>query len=424
MKAKKLGNCFICVYLQGKTRDIMKYTEIPRSLLYRDYTIDELISAHPLNEKLIDNMFKINWMREGDFEANAVKCMNTAYYLYMVMRMTTRPKYQAKWCYRKAITIKNDGGLSQLVTIALLLKVIEHGNEEWAKANEDFRKQIESDCSMLHAVKNVESDFGVIIPQSLDFRTIVQFIDDGVDKDSRLPDTPLFKPLPILDGIKNTYLDFVIIDGLDYVIEQIRALKSHDEQQQCVDAFMLRFKRTVNNMPEIQNTFDGIESLCKEFELTIPERILEEKAKKHSTKKVGMARKSGQDGIDKRMDKLQKENEQLRQKVSALEEALESEMAKKIIEPNEEEEDAEMLAELDSTPILKLLWYLMQLDGANVEGHGKQKAAQSIMATLTKIPFNTTKHFWKHKNDPITKQEELIVKMNLWMKAVGMKFQF
>jgi len=79
---------------------------------------------------------------------------------------------------------------------------------------------------------------------------------------------------------------------------------------------------------------------------------------------------------------------------------------------------------LESTPILKLLWYLMKLDGANVEGHGKKKPAQNIMTTLSKIPYDTTKKFWAKEEDPITRQEELIVQINLWMKAIGMKFQF
>jgi len=93
-------------------------------------------------------------------------------------------------------------------------------------------------------------------------------------------------------------------------------------------------------------------------------------------------------------------------------------------EQNEEEQEIEMLTEIESTPVLKLLWYLMKLDGANVEGHGKKRFAQEIMSTLTKIPYDTTKKFWKKEDVPLTRQEELIMKMNHWMKAIGMKFQF
>lgn len=114
----------------------------------------------------------------------------------------------------------------------------------------------------------------------------------------------------------------------------------------------------------------------------------------------------------------------LKQQVSSLKIELETERKKKKSEPTEEEQKVEMLTELESFPILKLLWYLMQKDGANVEGHGKKTPAQNIMTTLTTIPYNTTKKFWVKENDPITRQEDLIIKMNLWMKAIGMKFQF
>ena len=99
-------------------------------------------------------------------------------------------------------------------------------------------------------------------------------------------------------------------------------------------------------------------------------------------------------------------------------------VAKKKNDSDEEAEEVEMFTELESVPVLKLLWYLMQLDGANVRGHGKKKPAQNIMSTISKIPFDTTKKFWKKENEDITRQEDLLIKMNHWMKTIGMKFQF
>ena len=93
-------------------------------------------------------------------------------------------------------------------------------------------------------------------------------------------------------------------------------------------------------------------------------------------------------------------------------------------ELTDEEQEIEMLSELESLPILKLLWYLMQLDGANVQGHGKKVPAQHIMSTLSQIPYDTTKKFWKKEDDDVTRQEDLLIKMNHWMKAIGMEFQF
>lgn len=134
--------------------------------------------------------------------------------------------------------------------------------------------------------------------------------------------------------------------------------------------------------------------------------------------------KSEREKLLKKVEELESSEKALKQQVLSLEKELETEKAKKKAELDEKEQEVEMLTELESTPILKLLWYLMKLDGANVEGHGKKKPAQNIMATLSKIPFDTTKKFWAKEEDPITRQEELIVQINLWMKAIGMKFQF
>jgi hypothetical protein len=124
------------------------------------------------------------------------------------------------------------------------------------------------------------------------------------------------------------------------------------------------------------------------------------------------------------IEDLKSSEKTLKQQVSSLEKELETEKTKKKVELTKEEQEIEMLSELESTPILQMLWYLMKLDGANVEGHGKKKLAQNIMSTLSKIPFDTTKKFWKKEKDPLTRQEELIVKMNHWMKAIGMNFHF
>lgn len=106
---------------------------------------------------------------------------------------------------------------------------------------------------------------------------------------------------------------------------------------------------------------------------------------------------------------------------------LKKELAEEKAKPKEltgEEQEATMQLELESHPVLKLLWYLMKLDGAKSEGQGRKKAAQNIMSTLSKIPYNTTKKFWGHEDDVDKRQENLLIEMNHWMKTIGMKFQF
>ncbi len=120
-----------------------------------------------------------------------------------------------------------------------------------------------------------------------------------------------------------------------------------------------------------------------------------------------------------RNTELMAENDKLKNTIASLQKELME--RKPDVQP--EDEEVQMLNELEGLPVLKILWHLMQLDGAKVEGHGKKKYAQNLLSTLSTIPYNTTKHLWEKENDPVTRQEEKITKMNLWMKAIGMKYQ-
>ena len=134
--------------------------------------------------------------------------------------------------------------------------------------------------------------------------------------------------------------------------------------------------------------------------------------------------KQQRDKLNEKVKELGAANTILEQQMSLLKTELEAEKAKKKAELNEDEQEVEMLTELESIPVLKLLWYLMQLDGANTEGHNKKKAAQNILSTLSKIPYNTTKHLWGNEDKPTVRQEDFLIKMNHWFEAIGMKFRF
>lgn len=182
-------------------------------------------------------------------------------------------------------------------------------------------------------------------------------------------------------------------------------------------------KRSINAIKDLIDgqTFDGYDYIGEQasnsdtFTSSDIERI---------RKQIIEQEKKEREKLQKIIEKLEPENNALKQQVSSLEEELKAEKAKKKNDSDEEAEEVEMFTELESVPVLKLLWYLMQLDGANVRGHGKKKPAQNIMSTISKIPFDTTKKFWKKENEDITRQEDLLIKMNHWMKTIGMKFQF
>lgn len=202
----------------------------------------------------------------------------------------------------------------------------------------------------------------------------------------------------------------------------IKKMESMSDENVNTDLMVIKNSiDSIKHWIDKEQTFDGYDYIGEQtpkgdtFTSADVERI---------RKQIVEQEKNEREKLHKIIAKLEPENNALKQQVSTLEEELKAERAKKKIDSDEEDEEVEMLTELDSIPILKLLWYLMQKDGANVEGHGKKKSAQNLLATLSKIPYNTTKHLWKKEEDPITKQEDLIVKMNLWMKAIDMDFQF
>jgi len=387
----------------------MKYTTIPRSLIYRSHNdIEEFMNEHPLNEVLLDNINNISWMREGDFETNAIKCMDRAYYICLVMRMTKKPKYQTGWCYQNAACIKNDGGLSRLVTMALVLQLIKHGNEEWGKANADFVSRIEEELSAQTAVRMEETELGIAIPQHLYFNTILDIINMGIEKVYHLPDK-LFMPIPILEGICNTYFEPNLIEGLNYIIEQVRNLDNRDEQQQCVDKFMLHFKHIVNNQSEIQNAFNRIEALCQECNLTIPERILEEKGVSKKVKKVNVNINNNIDK-DKIIKKLKADKKQLESTTETLKSTIELLKA-----------DLGTI-EADSKVGLTVILKLMENDGANFKKYGNKKVAAEALKMMTGRSESACKAIF---SDPLSptypKHKEKISELNGLLKKLGMK---
>ena len=386
----------------------MKYTTIPRSLVYSNHNdIDELINEHPLNEILLDNINKISWMREGDFETNAMRCIDRAYYICMVMRMTKKPIYQTGWCYQQAACINNDGGLSRLVTMALVLQLIEHGNKEWSKANADFVNRIKEELSSQSAVRMEEMDLGITLPQYLYFNTILEAINMGIEKVHPLPDK-LFMPIPILEGICNTYFEPNLIEGLDYIIEQVRNLNNRDEQQQCVDKFMSHLKDIVNNRV-IQNAFNKIEAICQECHLTIPERILEEKGE---AKKVEKVNGNIKNNIDK--DKIIKRLKTHKKKLESIVENQKStiELLKADLDPFEAD------SKVGLTEILKL----MENDGANLNKSGNKKVAAEALKMMTGRSESACKAIF---SDPLSptypKHKEKISELNALLKKLGMK---
>lgn len=250
----------------------MDYTQIPKSLIYKNRSIDEFLEENDLNEKLIDNMNNLDWLRMGDFESIASDCLNQAYYICMVMRLARKPSYKLSWFYDRAYCGHKNDDLYKLITMALVLILNDASNRKWLEKNHKMFEQIKKDLQYQCVVRNVVSEIGIPIPDTLSFETIYKTLYNGIKIRVYISEV-VFVPRPILDGIRDTCILNDIIDGLSYILEEIRKLTDKDIRQQCVDE-LIPFKFGDPFPWEMRGAKNNIRVLCEELGLDIPEYAL------------------------------------------------------------------------------------------------------------------------------------------------------
>lgn len=404
----------------------MDYIDFPRKLVYRERrSLEDFVEEHEENTLFIDNMLDNYYFSSADAKERALRCFNTAYYLCtIILQCKGRPEWNfAKYCDiaycgEKGNTVYQSFTLSLVyifltntyyeVSCKKLLKKLNdylHNILHFLVRNNMFAKDyyFSDVCDDLQ--KGLPDNFLIaeeFIPRKID-KDIFKDVDGPGDWWSRLTnyyDRGEIKKIVEFLGKdeeeKHLLIELISRDaqrfygGNDYYREMVKPI--FDE----MDGYIYN---------EYNDAVDQALMEAEELEAQInnPQQSFSDKEKQELKEKVKQ--------LTKEKEELKAENEQLKERA-------------KPRELTDEEQDVEMLSELESMPILKLLWYLMQLDGANVQGHGKKILAQNIMSTLSQIPFNTTKRFWKKENNNITRQEELLIMMNHWMKAIGMRFQF
>ena len=181
-------------------------------------------------------------------------------------------------------------------------------------------------------------------------------------------------------------------------------------------------KRYIDNGSIVYDDYDytgGIQQTVETYTKADVERILQNKnnqidqLRMAADKVTVLEQEKDQLGAEKA--RLYAENEQLKEQVKQLEDAT--------TETPQQQLETELMNSIENIPRLKLLWQLMKLDGAEVEHRNNQKIAMQIMQAVTGIPFDSCKKIWGRENAPIKRQQELIVRLNTWMKSIGMNIQ-
>lgn len=396
----------------------MDYTTVPRSLIYRERRSMEEFGAYDadsITRPLAEAMLRMDFIQESDSENRALWCMNTAFYICTMVLMEVDPRWR----------------LSKYKNIAI---------PKWNYKPEEFRiltlslaglllSRLEESLPLLSMKGQTRNHFVSLMLDEGEFNSIFKQLYDRLKDDPHITGTipnSTFSPRVIdKECVQDVMTDtaFNWITFTNFMEERsmrdiVKAFGTTEEEKHNVVDILRQaangfYTAGYNDRPEEVNTLLDIidEEIYLQYNPEAEKALLD--AKNEELKYLGDTRP-----LQAKIEEQEKEILNLKEQLSAREKLQEGN------DSDEEDEEVEMLTELKSVPVLKFLWYLMQLDGANVEGHGKKKPAQNIMSTISKIPFNTTKKFWEKEEEDITRQEDLLIKMNHWMKTIGMKFQF
>lgn len=426
----------------------MDYTKLPSQLVCRTRnSLEEFTNNNEMNECLVDNMLDIYYLQSSNFKERATACFNAAYYICTLILVDEHPEWSLPKYYDIAYCNQKNNIVGQAIVLSLVRVYLLHFDSDWLDKHKKLVEKLDGflsshwlqqgdlcldDYSYQDAFNSLNS-FSVATAPFTTTEFALRVIDQEAIEEMQIAN---FTWTQFTDYYKYNIMQDIVFhvgkteDEMAFLVDSLR----HDAEH-FYSKNNPYYESVCNRLGKIEQDiyfhFHGAENdalmQAEIEELQYQGDVRPLKAEIAELKKEVEDLKSqlaDYEKLQEKIEKLEPENNALKQQVSSLEEELKAEKAKKKKDSDEETEEVEMFTELESVPVLKLLWYLMQLDGANVRGHGKKKPAQNIMSTISKIPFDTTKKFWKKENEDITRQEDLLIKMNHWMKTIGMKFQF
>ena len=100
----------------------MDCNKLPRQLLFKDRrNLEDFTRCSSINERILNNMLEIDFLQTPNFKDRALKYLNTAYYICIMLMYEEYPKLSLPKCYDIACCGNSDDKESQATTLSLVL---------------------------------------------------------------------------------------------------------------------------------------------------------------------------------------------------------------------------------------------------------------------------------------------------------------
>lgn len=124
----------------------MDYTKLPASLIFhKRESLEEYLDSNDLIRALVENMLEIDYLNKGDFEAEALNSMNTAYYICTIIILDKYPEWRWSF-YLNDADYNNETGWGvydgQEFVMALVYVLLWRFNKAWQDGHQKLMKKL------------------------------------------------------------------------------------------------------------------------------------------------------------------------------------------------------------------------------------------------------------------------------------------
>ena len=333
----------------------MDYTSIPKALLYKTKSLDKLAMQHPLNAVIIKRLMKMDgWKKDWSIEGQILSCLNNAYYICTIMRLEYDATFREMSYQRIARKgyIEGNNTLIECATLSLVSLFIERSTPEWQQklqeAANDLRKYAEDLID-----RRKENTYGETQIRIVHLFGIPKYLSKELDETWILPDD-FFLPRTIDEiAIYDLYRQDPTFNwdrmlwrmGEDDVQELIEALgKTQLEKALLIHSFWNDIYHARKELDgPIKNTWNHLNLLAKKF---CPDYM--EITELHKIPRTGIEFENRITELEDQVDKLKRENTELKERHHLSQEKDEGEDDEKEVEKLKEVLELDRILEDDN----------------------------------------------------------------------------
>lgn len=250
----------------------MDYTEVPRSLIFKDRTsLNDfgVLDVGTINNYLFTQMRKLTLLRCGDAKEIALQCFNNAYYICTLIQLDEFPdlcmdKYEKKLLEVK-IPFSEDVYQASMALVCVLL----------AAYDDKYKQKDNPVIESIHHWTSSNKWTG-----SLNHKSFEDIIEKCcTDSFHFAPNA--FAPRDITEVINNVSVDN-LVKGKEYVSERLVLIGDKSCRNKILDKVMLRINKDLHELYETwgfdpeTNRFEDDEGEYYESDYKLLERVLQE----------------------------------------------------------------------------------------------------------------------------------------------------